>query len=110
MRAERFVRTVVRTSTEEEAMPVAMVVDNPNGSQEIYDRVSELIGLDRPAGGVCHLAGPGPNGGWRVIEVFDSEQDARRFVQERVTPAIEAVGAEPPPPPQFWPLHNFLTR
>ena len=90
-------------------MAVAMVVDNPHGSQEIYERTRELIGLDRPAGGTCHRAGPRPEGGWRVIEVFDTEQDARRFIQERVAPAMEAVGAEPPPPPQFWQLHDCLT-
>jgi len=90
-------------------MPVAMVVDNPQGSQEIYERIRELIELERPAGGVCHLAGPRPEGGWRVIEVFDSEDEARRFVQERLLPGAEAVGAEPPPPPQFWQLHNCLT-
>jgi hypothetical protein len=90
-------------------MAIAMVVDNPHGSQEIYERIRELIALERPAGGTCHLAGPRPEGGWRVIEVFDSEDDARRFIQERVLPAFEAVGAEPPPPPQFWQLHNCVT-
>jgi hypothetical protein len=89
---------------------IAMVVDNPHGSEEIYERIRELIGLERPAGGTCHLAGPRPEGGWRVIEVFDSEDDARRFIQERVLPAAEAVGAEPPPPPQFWQLHNCVIR
>ena len=91
-------------------MAIAMVVDNPHGSEELYERIRELIGLERPAGGTCHLAGPRPEGGWRVIEVFDSENDARRFVQERVLPAAEAVGAEPPPPPQFWQLHNCVIR
>ena len=48
-------------------MPVALLVDNPNGSQEVYDKVREHIGLDAPAGGIFHAAGPSPNGGWRVI-------------------------------------------
>jgi hypothetical protein len=90
-------------------MAIAMVVDNPHGSEELYERIRELIGLERPAGGMCHLAGPRPEGGWRVIDVFDSEDDAKRFVQERVLPAIEAVGAELPPPPQFWHVYNCLT-
>ena len=89
-------------------MAIAMVVDNPHGSEELYERIRELIGLERPAGGTCHLAGPRPEGGWRVIEVFDSEDDARRFIRERVLPAAEAVGAEPPPPPQFWQLHSVI--
>ncbi|MGH2762211.1 MAG: hypothetical protein ACRDL4_19810 [Thermoleophilaceae bacterium] len=92
-------------------MAVAMMMDNPNGSQEVYERLRELIGLDGPAGGICHLAGPSPNGGWRVIEVWESEEDAKRFLEERFKPAVEAVGAPGPPPrPQFWPVHNHMTR
>lgn len=90
-------------------MPVAMMVDNPQGSQETYDKAREQAGLDRPAGGVLHVAGPSPNGGWRVIEVFESEDAARRFISERLAPAFEAVGAPPPPPPEFWPVHNYMT-
>jgi hypothetical protein len=44
-------------------MLVAMMVDNPQGSQEIYELVREHVGLDRPPGGVLHIAGPSPNGG-----------------------------------------------
>jgi hypothetical protein len=89
-------------------MAIAMMVDNPDGSQEIYDRVRGQIGLENAAGGIFHAAGPSPNGGWRVIEVWDSEEDAKRFVTERLLPAFEAVGTAPPPPPQFWPVHNYM--
>jgi hypothetical protein len=89
-------------------MAVAMMVDNPHGSQEIYERVRGLIGLERPAGGIFHLAGPSPSGGWRVIEVWESEEDAQRFFKERLLPAAEAVGAAPPPPPQVWRVHNYM--
>ena len=88
-------------------MAIAMVVDNPAGSQEIYERLRAVIGLERPAGGLLHLAGPSPSGGWRVLEVWESEEDARRFFEDQVLPAAEAVGAEPPPPPQLWRLHTY---
>jgi hypothetical protein len=74
---------------------VAMMVDNPEGSQETYDKVRERLGLRRPAGGILHVAGPSPKGGWRVIEVWESEEAAKRFV-ERLRPAFEAVGAPRP--------------
>jgi hypothetical protein len=89
-------------------MAIAMMVDNPEGSRETYDRVRERLGLEEPAGGVLHLAGPSPDGGWRVIEVWESEEDAKRFVTERLLPAFEAAGAPPPPPPQLWPVHNYM--
>lgn len=90
-------------------MATAIIIDNPEGSQEIYDTVRKQIGLDRPAGGIFHGAGPSSNGGWRVIEVFESEDEAKRFLKERLGPAFRATGAPPPPEPEFWPLHNYLT-
>jgi hypothetical protein len=92
----------------ETTMAVAMLVDNPEGAQEIYERVRERLGLERPAGGIFHVAGPSPNGGWRVIEVWESEEDATRFVTERLRPAFKAVGAPAPPPPELWPVHNYM--
>lgn len=89
-------------------MAVAMMIDNPQGSEEIYEKVRESAGLQRPAGGIVHIAGPSPNGGWRVIELFEDEQSARRFLKERLAPAFQAAGASTPPPPQFWPVHNYL--
>ena len=91
-------------------MAVAMMIDNPEGSQEIYERLRERIGLDKPAGGIFHVAGPSPNGGWRVIEIWETEEDAKRFLAERLGPAAEAVGTAPPPPPELWPVHNYMAE
>jgi hypothetical protein len=56
------------SGSEEAAMSVVMLIDNPNGSQEIYQKVSS--GFTLPIGGRVHVAGPRPGGGWRVIEVW----------------------------------------
>jgi hypothetical protein len=88
---------------------VAMMVDNPEGSQEVYEKVREHLGLqDKPAGGIFHAAGPGPNGGWRVIEVWESQEDADRFFKERLGPAFEAVGAPGRAQREFWPVHDYM--
>jgi len=89
-------------------MAIAMMVDSPEGSQEIYERVRAELGLEKAAGGIFHVAGPSPNGGWRVIELWESEEAAKRFVKERMLPAFEVVGAPAPPPPQLWPVHNYM--
>jgi hypothetical protein len=90
-------------------MAVAVLVDNPEGSQEAYEKVRAQLGLDGPAGGIFHLAGPSPNGGWRVLEVWESEEDAKRFRDERLMPAFDAAGVpRPPAPPEFWPIHNYM--
>jgi hypothetical protein len=99
-----------RELDEEAHVPIAMMVDNPEGTQEVYDNVRDQLGLeDKPAGGIFHVAGPSPNGGWRVIEVWESQEDADRFVKERLGPAFAAVGVTGPPQPQFWPVHNYMT-
>jgi hypothetical protein len=90
-------------------MAIAMMVDNPAGSQELYEKIRAHLGLDKPAGGIFHLAGPSPNGGWRVIEVWDSEEDANRFFQEQFIPALKTLGVGGPPPSrEFWPVHNAM--
>jgi hypothetical protein len=90
-------------------MPIAMLLDNPGGSRELYEKLRRQLGLDAPVGGILHVAGPSPHGGWRVIEVWESEEDARRFFEERFGPALEAVGfTGGRPEPQFWPVHNCM--
>jgi hypothetical protein len=90
-------------------MAVALLVDNPEGSQETYEQVRAQLGLDGPAGGIFHLAGPSPNGGWRVLEVWESEEDAMRFREERLLPAFDAVGVpRPEVRPEFWQIHSYM--
>jgi hypothetical protein len=91
-------------------MPVAMLIDSPDGSQNLYEGLRAELRLDAPAGGAVHVAGPGPAGGWRVIEVWESVEEASRFLKERFLPALEALGfTGRPPQPEFWPVHTFLT-
>ena len=90
-------------------MTIALIVDNPEGSQEVYDKVRGQLGLDAPAGGIFHLAGPSPNGGWRVLEVWESEDDAWRFREERLLPAFDAAGVpRPSSPPEIWQIHAYM--
>jgi len=92
-------------------MPIAVLIDNPEGSQETYDKVRTQLGLEEqpPAGGILHVAGPSPDGGWRIVEVWESQEDADRFVAERLAPALEAVGVTGRGQPQVWPVHSYIT-
>ena len=86
-------------------MTIAMLVDNPAGSRELYERILDNLGHDLPLGGTLHVAGPAPGGGWRVIEIWESPEEAQRFLTERFAPALRAAGFDgPPPTPQFWPV------
>jgi hypothetical protein len=85
---------------------VAVMLDSPDGSEEAYKQLRRRLGSTKPAGGIFHIAGPSPNGGWRVIEVWESEEQADRFFQEQLVPALRAAGVPSPlPPRELWPVH-----
>jgi hypothetical protein len=61
---------------------------------------------DWPVGGVlCHIAGP-TNDGWRVVDVWESEEAFQAF-GEKLMPAMQAAGVDAHPP-QTFPVHNFV--
>lgn len=89
--------------------PVAMMIDNPHGSQQLYEQLVDTLSLSCSAGGILHVAGPSPAGGWRVIELWPSVEEAGQFLSERFGPALRQAGTQgPPPQPEFWPVHRFL--
>ncbi len=57
--------------------------DMPGVSETEYRLVERNLGPDRPAGLLAHVAGPVEDG-WRVVNVWESEDAYRRFVSERL--------------------------
>ena len=93
-------------------MAFVRLFDNPEGTQEQYDAASEQLGItseNLPDGGVLHVAGPSPNGGWRVVEVWESEEAARTFDEETLLPLLRSVGVDRPEP-ETWTVHNMVLR
>jgi hypothetical protein len=50
-----------------------------------------------PAGGHLRMAGP-TDAGWRIISLWDSQEDFETFVRDRLAPVFERVGR---PMPEF---------
>lgn len=89
-------------------MAVAMLMEIPGGTQEQYDRVMDELQLESmPEGGIAHIAAP-MEGGWRVLDVWETQQHFERFYEERLKHAI-AVAGVPDAVPKFQELHNVLT-
>lgn len=75
-------------------MPVCMIVDNPDQTQEQTERALAHVrstGSVPPEGARLLFGGPAEPG-WRFVSVWDSQEALDRFVAERYTPAYEAAG------------------
>jgi hypothetical protein len=90
-------------------MATAMLMEWDGVTEEQYDAVMDKLGLDDnpPDGALFHIAGP-MDGGWRVLDVWDSEEQFGRFQQERLAPVVQEVGLPGEPNVQFYPVHNVF--
>jgi hypothetical protein len=98
-------------------MATAVWIEFPPGSPmtlEVYERVNANVirAGDTAPGLIFHSAGPSPDGGWRIIDGWESREDFDRSFQERVLPALtETLGDRmsefQPPEVSDWPLANF---
>jgi hypothetical protein len=95
-------------------MAVILVHQGPDLTQENYEEVvRNMIGKDRaeattdwPEDGLLsHAAGQGPNG-FRVVDVWESEEAVRRF-GEKLAPHLEKAGITTEP--EIYPAHTFVS-
>lgn len=89
-------------------MAVAMLMEFPGVTREQYDAVIEELNLGgRPgAGGIFHVAGPTETG-WRVVDVWESEDAFDVFFRGKLDSALQNAGVQPPHV-SAWPVHNTL--
>ena len=95
-------------------MPVVLVHQGPGLTKESYEEVVRRItdgkGLTSPAdwpveGLLIHTAGDAP-GGFRVVDVWESEDAVERF-GETLIPVLRDVGVEAQP--ELYPAHTFIS-
>lgn len=95
-------------------MPVIAVFEGPTLTREKYEEsVRRLTGgpplaspSDWPVAGLLlHAAGQGAKG-FRVVDVWESEDAFRRF-GEKLVPILKAVGVEGQP--EVYPAHTFVS-
>ena len=87
-------------------MAIGALFEVPGFTQENYEAVSAALGDEQPVGSYFHISGP-IDGGWRVIEVWESEQAQSSFQRERLDPAFDQVGLDRVRP-AFFPVHQTL--
>jgi hypothetical protein len=96
-------------------MTVGMLLDAPEGSQEAYDALTEkmfgsLQPTAPPEGLILHTAGPLLDGGWRIFDVWESEDAFWRFFDAVLLPAARDLDqSEFQARPEFFPVHNMIS-
>jgi hypothetical protein len=96
-------------------VPVVAISHGPTFTQEKYDEaVGRLTGgksrMQSPAdwpveGLLVHIAGQGESG-FRVVDVWESEEAFRRF-GESLIPILQEIGVEGQP--EVYPTHTFVS-
>ena len=101
-------------------MAVAFIQEFPiqggDRSTTNYDAVAQRIGRDVPPGGIAHTAGFDEEAGvFRIFDVWQTREDAERFIKEKLEPVLAELlaGRDDAPPPAreyFYELHDVITR
>lgn len=71
-------------------MVIGFIFNNPGQTQEQYDAVVEQLNLaeSQPEGWIFHAAGPTEDG-WRVVEVWESQEAADAYFQGRLGQVLQ---------------------
>jgi hypothetical protein len=79
-------------------------VQDVAASWQQYERITASLVEPAPIGLILHVAGP-TDEGFRIIDVWESEEAWHRFQTEWLAPAIAALGGPARPEPSFRELH-----
>ncbi len=85
-------------------MAVGALFELPGFTEENYEAVLAAVGEEPPDGSYFHISGP-IDGGWRVIEVWESERAQDAFQRERLDPGFDQAGLERVTP-TFFAVHK----
>jgi hypothetical protein len=93
-------------------MSVLLITEAPGATTAEYDRVNEIMGIRGDEGapeGLLQHVGASDGSGIVVVEVWESEESARRFFEARLGPALAEVGIQVSSKPRAAAVHNSLS-
>ncbi len=90
-------------------MPTAVHFDLPGMTRQEYDSLIEDLGLGKhaPSGGILHFSAPNPDGGWFILDIWESEQAFHAFAREVLIPTARRLGLTISRP-KIFPVHNLF--
>jgi hypothetical protein len=92
-------------------MAVGIRIYMPGVEVEEFDRIDADLNVrgDHPDGLIFSASGP-VDGGWRVLDVWESRAAFDTFIAERVGPAVAAAGSTARPEIEEFPIHEYVAR
>ncbi len=89
-------------------MPAGLILEFQGVDPSHYEAVNKKLGIDMatgegdwPPGLLSHAGGPTGDGGFAVLEVWDSQEAQGEFMQTRLGSALQEVGV-PEPSRMTW--------
>jgi len=89
-------------------MAIGVLLTWSGFTKEQYEKVTDILDLaNKPQPGmIFHCAGQA-SGGWRVFDVWESQEAYDRFTKDRLGPAFKKADIQGSGPnPDFFPIHN----
>ena len=88
-------------------MSVGLIFNASGVTQAQYDQVQAELHPDKkaPAGMLFHAAGPGVNG-WRVVEVWESQEAADSYFKNTLGAALQKANIAVRP--EVFPVHSTM--
>jgi hypothetical protein len=91
-------------------MTVGIRIKLAGVSVEEFDRIEAAVNAreNHPDGLIFHASGP-VDGGWGVLDFWESRAQFDQFAAERIGPAVGAAGSAAAPEIHEFPVHEYLS-
>lgn len=92
-------------------MAIARIIETGITPDE-YDQMRERLGMADapPPGGASHVAAIGEDGKIRIVEVWDSREQAEAWGEKVMAARTEAGFGDGPPTIEYLDVHNVVQR
>ena len=90
-------------------MSIGFIFSIPRMTQEQYDQIRQEVQPDNKlvSGMLSHVGGPSSDSGaWRVVEIWESQDAATRFFDEKLGAALKRANVEVQP--EIFQVYNSM--
>ena len=84
---------------------ICRIYDVPGATLQQYEEVNAMVDMNKPEGAHVHIAGK-TNGGFHVIEVWDSQAHIDRYMESGLGKAMQEAQIPQPTMTEFE-VHNL---